>query len=107
MKPWCGLAAAPSGLPWPLSAEAVDFASGASRPLLMPQPDASAARAQANDNRAMGFSIERPNILNQDFLLAGLGPQFQACQPPLRHFEDVLWRSSPMAGAAFHRILNG
>jgi hypothetical protein len=39
-------------------------------------------------------------------VLACLGLVFQPLYPSTSHFADVLWRGSPIAHAAFHRIFN-
>jgi hypothetical protein len=125
MKDSCGLGGASEFLPG--SAALGNFASpaalapgGGSSGPLTPQPAspiAAALRKAADINvfelrKSAAMLKSLPNPVSPllrapvtEFLdlTAAL---FQPAKPLTRHFDDVLWRGSPIAGPAFHRILH-
>ena len=129
MKGSWGFLVAPSGLPWPLSAEALAalaaLASGGAqagrarhsppkrgRGGRRPERSWSASASQSQSCSPNSCANAAPWAENPAQLsliascLAGLGVLFQPLRPGTRHFCDVLWRSSPIAGPAFDRVFN-
>src|SRR5271168_824933 len=124
-KDSCGFGGASEFLPG--SADSADFASpaafasgGGSRGPLTPQPakpaQAAPTRATAIKDFVLRKSAAMPKPLQNPLARSRAGTfrrfldlspaLFQPLEPLTCHFDDILWRRSPIAGPALDRILD-